>query len=150
LHPSALRRARARDGAPAVRSADRRRAGRRRHRGVRDEPRLGHARNRVLRGGDERSRDPRRRAAAHARPRDVGERMIFTSDLSIHEILLVREAGFEPLELVQGSSYYHIGWSSAPWTTNMELAPQSQVMLSARHLAMSRLLEQATAAGADG
>jgi uncharacterized protein YbjQ (UPF0145 family) len=76
--------------------------------------------------------------------------MIFTSDLSIDEILLVREAGFEPLELVQGSSYYHIGWSSAPWTSNTELATQSQVMLGARHLAMSRLLEQAKAVGADG
>jgi uncharacterized protein YbjQ (UPF0145 family) len=76
--------------------------------------------------------------------------MIFTSDLSIDEILLVEEVGFEPLELVQGSSYYHIGWSSSPWSTNTELATQSQVMLNARHLAMSRLLEQATAFGADG
>jgi uncharacterized protein YbjQ (UPF0145 family) len=76
--------------------------------------------------------------------------MIFTSDLSIDELLLVEKAGFEPLELVQGSSYYHIGWSSAPWTANTELAAQSHVMLHARHLAMSRLLEQAKAFDADG
>ncbi len=74
----------------------------------------------------------------------------FTSDLSIDELLLVEEVGFEPLELVQGSSYFHIGWSSAPWTTNMELANVSQMMLAARHLAMKRLTDQAAHLGADG
>ena len=34
---------------------------------------------------------------------------IFTSDLSVNEFLLVREAGFRPLGLVLGSSIYHVG-----------------------------------------
>jgi uncharacterized protein YbjQ (UPF0145 family) len=75
---------------------------------------------------------------------------VFTSDLSIDEILLVEEAGFEPLELVQGSSYYHIGWASAPWASNMELGDPSRMMLGARQVAMARLLEQAAAFRADG
>jgi uncharacterized protein YbjQ (UPF0145 family) len=76
--------------------------------------------------------------------------MPFTSDLTIDELLLVEEVGFEPLDLVLGSSYFHIGWSSAPWSTNMELGEISAMMLGARHLAMQRLVEQAMAAGADG
>src|SRR3954465_6182983 len=35
---------------------------------------------------------------------------LFTSDLSVNEFLLVKEAGFEPLGLVVGSSIYHIGF----------------------------------------
>ncbi len=34
---------------------------------------------------------------------------LFTSDLSVNEFLLVKQAGFEPLGLVVGSSIYHIG-----------------------------------------
>jgi uncharacterized protein YbjQ (UPF0145 family) len=77
---------------------------------------------------------------------------VFTSDLSIDELLLVEEVGFEPLELVLGSSYFNIGWpaSQAPWTSNQELLEISRVMLGARQLAMSRLVAQATGFGADG
>ena len=35
---------------------------------------------------------------------------MFTSDLSVNEFLLVREAGFRPLGLVLGSSIYHVGF----------------------------------------
>ena len=35
---------------------------------------------------------------------------LFTSDLSVNEFLLVKEAGFDPLGLVIGSSIYHIGF----------------------------------------
>src|SRR5438105_3152536 len=75
---------------------------------------------------------------------------VFTSGLSIDELLRVEEAGFEPLELVLGSSYFHIGWSGAAWTANQELGDISRMMLHARHLAMARLTEQAQAVGADG
>lgn len=74
----------------------------------------------------------------------------FTSDLSIDELLLVEEAGFEPLELVLGSSYFHIGWSPTVWSANQELGNMTQVMLSARKLAMRRLLDQALVMRADG
>jgi hypothetical protein len=33
---------------------------------------------------------------------------LFTSDLSVNEFLLIKEAGFEPLGLVVGCSMYHI------------------------------------------
>ena len=35
-------------------------------------------------------------------------RKLFTSDLSVNEFLLVKEAGFDPLGLVMGSSIYQI------------------------------------------
>jgi uncharacterized protein YbjQ (UPF0145 family) len=74
----------------------------------------------------------------------------FTSDLTIDELLFVEEAGFEPLELVLGSSYFHIGWQPALWNQNMELGQITQMMMSARQTAMGRMLEQAVAFGADG
>ncbi len=75
---------------------------------------------------------------------------VFTSDLTIDEVLLVEEVGFEPVELVMGSSYFHIGWSSAPWSSNQELGEISRMMLNARAIAMSRMGEQATRLGANG
>ena len=42
---------------------------------------------------------------------------VFTSDLSVNEFLLVKEAGFDPLGLVVGSSIYHIGFQAARWTS---------------------------------
>ena len=60
----------------------------------------------------------------------AAQQAYFTSDLTIDELLLVEEVGFEPLELVQGSSYYNIGWSSAPWSVNQELGNVSQMMLA--------------------
>jgi uncharacterized protein YbjQ (UPF0145 family) len=75
---------------------------------------------------------------------------VFTSDLTIDEVLLIEEVGFEPLELVMGSSYYHIGWSAAPWSTNQELGEISAVMRDARAVAMSRITDQAQSHGADG
>src|SRR3954465_11424964 len=40
---------------------------------------------------------------------------LFTSDLSVNEFLLVKEAGFAPLGLVVGSSIYHIGFQQSAW-----------------------------------
>jgi len=76
--------------------------------------------------------------------------MAFTSDLTIDELLLVEEAGFEPLEFVLGASYFHIGWQGAGWTTNCELTDVTSMMLGARMTAMSRLLAHAEKVGADG
>jgi hypothetical protein len=41
---------------------------------------------------------------------------LFTSDLSVNEFLLVREAGFRPLGLVLGSSIYHVGFQMGRWS----------------------------------
>ena len=75
---------------------------------------------------------------------------LFTSDLSINEFLLVRQAGFRPLGLVIGSSIYHIGLQVASYRQNQELTVLSQAMYHARELAMTRMEEEADQLGADG
>jgi len=75
---------------------------------------------------------------------------LFTSDLSVNEFLLVREAGFRPLGLVLGSSIYHVGIQLGRWSQNRELEQLSQAMYHARELAMSRMEAEADALGADG
>ncbi|MFG2621203.1 heavy metal-binding domain-containing protein [Streptomyces sp. NPDC048507] len=74
----------------------------------------------------------------------------FTSDLTVNEFLLVREAGFRPLGLVLGSSVYHVGIQLGRWTKNQELTKLSQAMYHARELAMGRMEAEASALGADG
>src|SRR5690348_9242760 len=78
------------------------------------------------------------------------ERGFFTSDLSINEFLLVKQAGFEPLGLVLGSSIYHIGFQQASWSKNQEMGVLTQAMYHARELAMTRMEEEADQLGADG
>src|SRR5471032_2624056 len=75
---------------------------------------------------------------------------LFTSDLSVNEFLLVRQAGFTPLGLVIGSSIYHIGIQVAGYRQNQELTVLSQAMYEARELAMTRMEEEAEQLGADG
>ena len=75
---------------------------------------------------------------------------LFTSDLSVNEFLLVRQAGFQPVGLVIGSSIYHIGIQLASYRQNQELEVLSQAMYEARELAMTRMEEEADQLGADG
>ena len=75
---------------------------------------------------------------------------LYTSDLSVNEFLLVTEAGFDPVGLVVGSSIFHIGFQVAGPTSSRELDVLSQAMYSARHLAMTRMEEEADELGADG
>ena len=92
----------------------------------------------------------------HARERltlmrgDATHRPLFTSDLSVNEFLLAREAGFDPLGLVMGSSIYHIGFKMANYNQNQEMTVLSQAMYYARNLAMTRMQEEANILGADG
>ena len=92
----------------------------------------------------------------HARERlsimrgDATHGGLFTSDLSVSEFLLVREAGFDPVGLVVGSSIYHIGFQFSGWKQNMEVNVLTQAMYHARGLAMTRMEEEANALGADG
>jgi uncharacterized protein YbjQ (UPF0145 family) len=74
----------------------------------------------------------------------------FTSDLSVNEFLLVKQAGFDPLGLVIGSSIYHIGYQQSSWKQSMEMNVLSQAMYEARDLAMTRMEEEADQLGADG
>jgi uncharacterized protein YbjQ (UPF0145 family) len=75
---------------------------------------------------------------------------LFTSDLSVNEFLLVREAGFDPLGLVIGSSIYHIGWQMPALTSSQELEVLTGAMYHARELAMTRMEEEADMLNADG
>ena len=75
---------------------------------------------------------------------------IFTSDLSVNEFLLVREAGFRPIGLVLGSSIYHVGIQLGRWGKNQELTTLSEAMYHARELAMTRMEAEAAQLGADG
>lgn len=75
---------------------------------------------------------------------------LFTSDLSVNEFLLVREAGFRPTGLVLGSSIYHVGFQLGRWNKNQELDTLSQAMYHARELAMTRMEAEADVLGADG
>src|SRR5437016_3429350 len=80
----------------------------------------------------------------------TGKKPLFTSDLSANEFLLVKEAGFDPLGLVMGSSIYHVGFQQANFYQNMEMTVLSQAMYNARELAMTRMEEEADVLGADG
>lgn len=82
--------------------------------------------------------------------RSGSPRSLFTSDLSVNEFLLVREAGFRPLGLVLGTSIYHVGLQIGRWSKNMELETLTQAMYHARELAMSRMEAEADVLGADG
>ncbi len=88
----------------------------------------------------------------HARERlaEMREHHFFTSDLSVNEFLLVKEARFDPLGLVMGSSIYQIGAQSVRTKVSEELTTLTQAMYTARELAMTRLEEEADALGADG
>jgi uncharacterized protein YbjQ (UPF0145 family) len=93
---------------------------------------------------------------AHAIERLAGMKRahFFTSDLSVNEFLLVKQAGFDPLGLVMGSSIYQIA-TRAPqnlgqFEPGRELAEVTQALYHARELAMTRLEEEADELGADG
>jgi uncharacterized protein YbjQ (UPF0145 family) len=82
------------------------------------------------------------------------EARFFTSDLSVNEFLLGREAGLQPLSQVMGSSIYHVGWQGMPgnslWSWgSQELTVVSSAMNHARALALGRLEQEARLAGAD-
>ena len=79
-----------------------------------------------------------------------GHKGMFTSDLSVNEFLLVKEAGFHPLGFVMGSSIYHLGIQTRRWSQSQELAKLTAAMYNARELAMDRMDAEAMELGADG
>ncbi len=82
--------------------------------------------------------------------RQSENRGFFTSDLSVNEFLLVKQAGFDPLGLVVGSSIYHIGYQQSNWGQNQEMEVLTQATYHARELAMTRMEEEADQLAADG
>lgn len=90
---------------------------------------------------------------AHARIAEMRARKLFTCDLSINEFLLVREAGFDPLGLVMGTSIYQIvpAIPQIPkGQPGAELYEMTKALYHARDLAMSRMEQEAEELGADG
>jgi uncharacterized protein YbjQ (UPF0145 family) len=90
---------------------------------------------------------------AHERIQEMRERRLFTSDLSVNEFLLVKEAGFDPLGLVMGSSIYQIAPLIPQITQDQpgcELEHVTKALYHARELAMNRMEEEAAELGADG
>jgi uncharacterized protein YbjQ (UPF0145 family) len=91
----------------------------------------------------------------HARERlaDMRQKRLFTSDLSVSEFLLVKEAGFDPVGMVMGSSIYQIQPTlpSIPaGQPGCEIVDMTKALYHARELAMNRMEEEAEALGADG
>jgi uncharacterized protein YbjQ (UPF0145 family) len=97
--------------------------------------------------------------------RRAGKRF-FTSDLSVNELMLTRQAGFRPLTQVMGTCFYRAGWQSYPWGSasgwgfggtswgssageTFELEQQTGAWNEARRIAVARLEEEARRAGAD-
>lgn len=77
---------------------------------------------------------------------------LFTCDLSINEFLLVREAGFDPLGLVMGTSIYQIvpEIPGNAGQTGCELYEMTKALYHARDLAMTRMEQEADELGGDG
>ncbi len=90
---------------------------------------------------------------ARERLRAMRARKLFTSDLSVSEFVLVREAGFDPVGLVMGTSIYQVAPTiprSANTDVGGELVDTTKALYHARELAMNRMEEEAEALGADG
>jgi uncharacterized protein YbjQ (UPF0145 family) len=81
---------------------------------------------------------------------EVGpDKQLFTSDLSVNEFLVVREAGCEPISQVMGSSIYHIGKIADYKGATGEIETISIAHRQARRLALTRLRLEAKAVNAD-
>jgi len=84
-----------------------------------------------------------------------GDRILFTSDLSVNEFGLIARAGLRPVSQVMGSSIYHVGWQGMPGQFfgvgrgAYELKMLSDAWNNARRLALSRLQQEARHCGAD-
>lgn len=82
-----------------------------------------------------------------------GGSSFFTSDLSVNEFLLAREAGVRPISQVMGSSIYHVGWQRMPgsryYSQSQELEVITHALNEARRRALGRLAEEAQQVGAN-
>jgi uncharacterized protein YbjQ (UPF0145 family) len=76
-------------------------------------------------------------------------RKLFTSDLSVNEFLLAREAKCEPISQVMGSSIYHVGTINDYKGATGEIEKISSAHREARRRAIARLFEEAQFVRAD-
>lgn len=80
---------------------------------------------------------------------------MFSSGLSVSDFALCDQLGLKPLAQVMGSSIYQVGYQASTWPMMMggsvltELDTLSEAWNEVRRLALNRLEEEATRAGAD-
>ena len=89
------------------------------------------------------------RRIADLEQRAQSGRSTAVTDLSVDEMMLISQAGFQPVGMVLGSSIYHIGFQTGRWG-NQELQTLSAAMYNARELAITRMRMEAAALQADG
>jgi len=87
---------------------------------------------------------------AITRLNQMRERKLATSDLSVDELLLVRQAGFRPLGFVMGASVYRVPSYRYGNLGNMELTDYTQATYNMRQSALQRMEAEALLLGADG
>jgi uncharacterized protein YbjQ (UPF0145 family) len=98
---------------------------------------------RVRQGGLPIRAEMRLREEAGPNPR------LFTSDLSVNEFVLTRQAGASPISQVMGSSIFHVGKIRDYKGATGEVDVLSDAHREARRLALSRIWQEARAVGAD-
>ena len=74
---------------------------------------------------------------------------LFTSDLSVNEFVLARDAGCHPIAQLMGSSIYHIGQIPDYKGKTAELTIISDAHRASRRRALARLWREAVLVGAD-
>lgn len=82
-------------------------------------------------------------------PERKGDARGTTSDLTIDETLLLHSAGWEPVDLVYGISWWSIPWGSWQWTTG-EVQEATGAFAGAFEQAAQRLRESCEHAGGSG
>jgi uncharacterized protein YbjQ (UPF0145 family) len=75
---------------------------------------------------------------------------LFTSDLSVDELLVLDEAGWEPLAIVCGDCTYNPGRQASSAVRSKELNWVTDGLTKGQSLAVQRMRDQAAEAGADG
>ncbi|MFO0759584.1 MAG: heavy metal-binding domain-containing protein [Byssovorax sp.] len=76
-------------------------------------------------------------------------RKLFTSDLSVNEFLLARDARCEPISQVMGSSIFHVGQIADYKGSTGEITVISDAHRTARQRAVARLYQEAALVQAD-
>jgi uncharacterized protein YbjQ (UPF0145 family) len=86
---------------------------------------------------------------AQLRLADETRHHLFTSDLTVSEFLLSKDAKCMPISQVMGSSIFHVGRISDYKGATGEIVTISQAHRDSRRLAVSRCFQEAQAIGAD-
>jgi uncharacterized protein YbjQ (UPF0145 family) len=86
---------------------------------------------------------------AQLRLADETRHHLFTSDLTVSEFLLAKDAKCTPISQVMGSSIFHVGKIADYKGATGEIDTISQAHRDSRRLALSRCFQEAQAIGAD-